>query len=110
MAGGGDCDWDGEGSGTGPLAIDYVQAYHCGFQEQGWLFYPFLLGWGCFITYLSASCGWSIEETCDECLPNVPMFDHSDHTANPHPLTRIPQWGTRPTPTSPRRLRRSAIR
>lgn len=57
---GGDCDWDGEGSGTGPLGIDYVQAYHCGFREHGWLFYPFLLGWGCFITYLSASYGWSI--------------------------------------------------
>ncbi len=51
----GDCAWDGSGEaggGTGPLGIDYVRAYHCGFREHGWLFYPVLLGWGCFITYL----------------------------------------------------------
>lgn len=51
---GGECAWEGEGGGTGPLGVDYVRAYHCGFQEHGWLFYPVLLGWGCFITYLSA--------------------------------------------------------
>ena len=55
---GGDCAWEGEGAGAGPLGIDYVHAYHCGFKEHGWLFYPVLLGWGCFITYLS-TCVWS---------------------------------------------------
>lgn len=55
MSGGGDCAWDGEGAGTGSLGVDYVRAYHCGFKEHGWLFYPVLLGWGCFITYLSTS-------------------------------------------------------
>lgn len=56
----GDCTWDGEGSGPGPLGIDYVEAYHCGFREHGWLFYPVLLCWGCFITYLS-ECGSLID-------------------------------------------------
>jgi len=36
----------------GPLGIDYIHAYHCGFKEHGWLFYPCLLAWGCIITYL----------------------------------------------------------
>eukprot|EP00952_Eustigmatos_sp_NYUAD-ZCMA_P001687 7518-Eustigmatos_ZCMA.PRE.1 len=42
------CDWTGEG-GVGPLNIDYTRAYHCSLAEQGWLYYPMLLCWGCFL-------------------------------------------------------------
>lgn len=62
MSGGGNCAWEGEGAGAGPLGIDYVHAYHCGFKEHGWLFYPVLLVWGCFITYLS-TCSWLVDRS-----------------------------------------------
>jgi len=52
----GGCVWrqpeDGAGPDVGPLGIDYLYMYHCGFKENGWLFFPCLLAWGCFVTYL----------------------------------------------------------
>lgn len=51
------CSWHPPDDGStspamGPLGIDYIYAYHCGFKEHGWLFFPCLLAWGSFITYL----------------------------------------------------------
>lgn len=51
------CSWHPPDDGStppamGPLGIDYIYAYHCGFREHGWLFFPCLLVWGSFITYL----------------------------------------------------------
>ena len=48
------CDWNDGGADAelGPLGFDYTRAYYCSFAEQGWAFFPLLLGWGCFLTYL----------------------------------------------------------
>lgn len=45
------CDYAGDAEPT-LLGIDYVKAYHCTFGELGVFFYPALLGWACFLTYL----------------------------------------------------------
>jgi hypothetical protein len=49
------CDGTEPGGEVGPLLFDYVRLYECYWGGQGWIYFPMLVAWGCFLTYLCES-------------------------------------------------------